>query len=752
MNHCAAVYRCFLLFAWLVFGWQSLSAQQTGSLRALVVSSETGEPVVGAQITVYDEYNEIVYLNVTNLDGFALFRGLEVRSYRFQVRSLGFQTLQEEFEVQAGVRDVIRIRLTPSIDELEEVMVEAQRSNTAGNAGIERIQRDDLSRIPTAGLSGDLASYLSTIPGIVTTGDTGGDLFIRGGLPSQNIVFVDNIPVVKPFHISNIYSAFPEEILQTADVYAGGFGAEYSNATSAVLDIQLRPGNLVRPQGSVSLSPFIAAVSAEGPLVKDESSVLLSGRFSTIAQGSEWLSGRQQDLQFYDLTGRYTLNTDSFNCSITGILTSDQGSLNPARDINIGWTNEAAGIRCFGFDGSLTYPFEFTIGYSGFENFEEQAGARDSYSIVREGFIQFDQRFYALGSEWEIGLRPSVKYYRSRISSRFNISDSFEESLPILQAYAKVDINPSGVFSLQPGIASISSTNGGPTFEPRLRMSYRPERPARTELSLALGRYVQLADGFSDQRDAGNSFYIWRPSQREFPLQESLHGILEYRQGIGDYLTANAEAYIKKYNNLIVARWTPESQISTEPGLADGLSYGLDLNLRFRKQRADLMLNYGYMVVEYEAARDNLGAWVESEVIGFNPAHDQRHRFNAVVNYDFGIFKGAVRWEVSSGLPYTRVFGYDLFLDIVNQDPNVEPGVGRTLFSEPYGDRLPAYHRLDLSFRKDWQWSEKWTTTAELGAYNIYDRANIFLYDVNERTRVDQIAFIPYLSVKTSLN
>jgi hypothetical protein len=283
-----------------------------------------------------------------------------------------------------------------------------------------------------------------------------------------------------------------------------------------------------------------------------------------------------------------------------------------------------------------------------------------------------------------------VKYYRARLSSRFNIDDSFEESIPILQAYARVDINPSGVVSLQPGIASISSTNGGPTFEPRLRMSYRPQGNDRTELSIALGRYFQLADGFSDQRDAGNSFYIWRPSQSEFPLQESLHGILEYRQRMGDHFSTNMEIYAKKYNNLIVARWTPESQISTTPGLANGLSYGLDLSLRYRRQRADLMLSYGYMVVEYEAARDNLGAWVESEVVGFNPAHDQRHRFNAVANYDFGLFRASFRWEVSSGLPYTRVFGYDLFLDIVNQDPNRERGVGRTLFSEPYGERLPA--------------------------------------------------------------
>ncbi|MFN1835645.1 carboxypeptidase regulatory-like domain-containing protein [Balneola sp. MJW-20] len=741
-----------LLLLVLIFTGGAVHAQQFGSLRALVISADTGEPIVGAHITVYNENNEIVYVNVTNLDGFSLFRDLDAKVYRFRVTSLGYMTLEQYVEVEPGQRDVIRIRMEPSVDEMDEILVEGRRDNTAGRAGIDRIQRDDLARIPTAGLSGDLASYLSTLPGVVTTGDSGGDLYIRGGLPSQNIVFIDHIPVVKPFHISNIYSAFPEEVLQTADVYAGGFGAEFTNATSAVVDVQLRPGNLVRPRGTATVSPFITSLTAEGPLAKDVSSILISGRLSTISTGSDLLSSRQQDLKFFDLIGRYTLSTESFNCNITGMMTSDEGVLNPQRGVDIGWTNNAAGLRCFGFDGSFAFPFEFTLGYSDFENYEGSAANKQSYSKVAEAFIQFDQRFYALGSEWELGLRPSVKSYRARLSSRFSGIESFEEALPILQGYIRVDLKPNPEWTIQPGIGSISSTNGGPTFEPRLRISYKPEKLEKTEISAATGRYYQLADGISDQRDAGNSFYIWRPSQKRFPLQESIHSMIDFQQGIGNYINTNVEFYSKWYKNLIVAKWTPESQISTDPGLADGLSYGVDLRFNYNKRPLNMALSYGYSIVEYEAAADDLGAWIDGEVVRYNPAHDQRHRFNAVLNYDLGFVTTGIRWEFGTGLPYTRVFGYDLYIGILQQDPNLVPGTARTLYSEPYGARLPTYHRLDMSVRKSFTLNEEWGIDLEAGSYNLYNRANVFLYDVNEVARVDQIAFIPYLSVKTRFN
>src|SRR5690606_35192440 len=113
--------------------------------------------------------------------------------------------------------------------------------------------------------SGDLATYLQTLPGVVTTGDRGGQLFVRGGTPAENLALVDGIPIYQPFHILGFFSVFPEDLVSSVDFYAGGFGARYSGRTSSVLDVQMRDGNPNKLSGAGSISPFLAEVLAEGP-------------------------------------------------------------------------------------------------------------------------------------------------------------------------------------------------------------------------------------------------------------------------------------------------------------------------------------------------------------------------------------------------------------------------------------------------------------------------------------------------------
>src|SRR5690606_2971084 len=115
--------------------------------------------------------------------------------------------------------------------------------------------------------SGDLASYLQTLPGVTTTGDRGGQLFVRGGTAAENLVLVDGIPIYQPFHILGFFSVFPEDLVSSVDFYAGGFGARYSGRTSSVLDVGLREGNANTTRAVGTASPFLAEVMVEGPVV-----------------------------------------------------------------------------------------------------------------------------------------------------------------------------------------------------------------------------------------------------------------------------------------------------------------------------------------------------------------------------------------------------------------------------------------------------------------------------------------------------
>ena len=104
------------------------------------------------------------------------------------------------------------------------------------------------------------------MPGVVLMGDRGGQLFIRGGEPSQNLTLLDGMYVYQPFHILGFYSAFPSEIISQADVYAGGFGSKFTGRISSVIDVQSRNGDKRGFDASASLSPFTSSLRVEGPL------------------------------------------------------------------------------------------------------------------------------------------------------------------------------------------------------------------------------------------------------------------------------------------------------------------------------------------------------------------------------------------------------------------------------------------------------------------------------------------------------
>ncbi|HKK26062.1 MAG TPA: carboxypeptidase regulatory-like domain-containing protein, partial [Gracilimonas sp.] len=233
---------------------------QDALIRTVVISSEDGSPMVGANVLIYStgQNSELLYNCVTNPTGFCEIRGITPETeFELRISYVGFAAHAERFVLEPDERRTIRVELETEVGALEdEAVVIGDRMVTTGRAGVQRVSSDDIARIPTPGVDGDLVSFLQTEPGIVTTGDRGGDLYIRGGTPDQNLVLVDNLPVVKPFHVSNLFSAFSEEVVQNADVYAGGHGAEFSNAMSAVIDISLRPGNFRQYSGSGAVSPY----------------------------------------------------------------------------------------------------------------------------------------------------------------------------------------------------------------------------------------------------------------------------------------------------------------------------------------------------------------------------------------------------------------------------------------------------------------------------------------------------------------
>jgi len=743
---------CLLLSAMFgLFGLQNAAAQEA-LLRVVAVSGEDGSPLVAANVLMYRQGEEELRYNcVTNNDGFCEIRNIEPgMEYELRITYVGFARFRQNVSLEAGERETIRVELPPEMGEFDEITVRGERVLTTGEVGVRRIGSVDIGRIPTPGVDGDLVSYLSSEPGVVSTGDRGGDLFIRGGTPDQNQILVDNLPIVKPFHISNLFSAFSEDIVQTADMYAGGYGAEYSGATSAVIDIKLRPGNMKNFAASGAVSPYMVSLHMEGPIKTDGQSFLLTGRRSVIEDVSPTLIGEEIPLQFSDIVGRYTIQGDNISCNITGIRTNDSGEIVPGQELRHSWSNNVLGARCLAFDTGFNHPLEMTAGYSGYQNSEGAGGDNERFSSLNQFYMNLNLQELILGIPVNYGFGVNFRNFNIDLQEKFISQRSINRIIPVISLFTLASWEPNNRWAVQPGVASQISLDSPTSLEPRLRIAWKPDGTDQQELSLAAGRYVQLTTGVSDQRDVGTVFTVLQPVETGDPLPSSLHGILAYQQRLGNFFVANVEGYVKDYKNIQVSKWTPENRIELETALADGFTYGFDLRFRYFKNPFFISAGYGWSFVEYEATSGNLGAWIEEPVFEFYPAHDQRHKLNTVLGYKFADFEGNIRWELGSGKPYTRIFGFDMSVRVPMEDVTETPGIPRILFSRPFGERMPYYHRLDVSVNRSFSLSQGWTVKAETGVINAYNRNNIFNFDFNTLQRVDQGPLFPYLSVKIS--
>jgi hypothetical protein len=310
-------------------------------------------------------------------------------------------------------------------------------------------------------------------------------------------------------------------------------------------------------------------------------------------------------------------------------------------------------------------------------------------------------------------------------------------------------------FFINPSVAAqIPMSWGELSLEPRLRTSYRPGGSENTKFTAGGGYYYQFISGISDERDAGSSFQVWTPTPFENHPLQAIHGLLGWNQRLLPSLHLSLEGWYKKLQNLPVPEWTPVARFNTNLVRADGTAFGADFSAQYERGPLRLSLTYGYGQITYHAARSTLGGWVDEPVVEYTPPHDLRHKVGLTASIDVNQFTAGVKWEYSSGLPMTKVYGFDTMLEIrgLRDLPFQDVGTPRALYNRPYSSRLPAYHRLDVSLERQFDLSPTLGLTTEAGAINAYDRANVFYVDIYSLDRVDQLPVLPYLTFQLTFN
>lgn len=704
-----------------------------------------GQPLVGVHVVLEDGQQSTG--TITNRDGYYLIPRVKPGRYRAQFSFVGYATVSDSLSFDFNEQHQLNVSLAVDPEALKEVVVESERPehDHARSAGFVSVRPGDIQKIPLPGLSNDLANFLTAVPGIRSTGEQGGRLYVRGGTPTQNLFLIDGIPIYQPLHIVGFYSAFPDEIVSNANIYAGGYGARYGGRLSSVVDVSSKNGSKRRLVGSASIAPLLGTARIELPLLRDRISVVASVRESLVERVFPEALRDDLPYRFGDrFVKLHAFLSKTSHVAITGLSTNDRGNVAAESGLasDIQWQNRAVGARYFYLAQAFPVLTELVLSISNFEMTSGPVGMPDQISRVN-GFTGAINFGYLLGS-WEahFGLFAHSTSYRYNLDAQRAI----DEQEFIGEGGVYLDLRfflPKG-FMVEPGMRVHSFASRGQMFvEPRIRATWQPVSDLlwQSKFSLAAGLYHQQTVGITSDRIVTDVFTAWAPSPKFEAVPRAVHVIAGWSARPARGITASVEAYTKFFEHLAFPDFAETVRPDSRFLQVEGYSNGLDAQLEVRRRDWFGVAGYGLSGVLYEAEGQR-----------FHPPHDRRHHVSASFGTTLKNVKVQARWQYGSGLPFTQLAGfYDRVpIDTGSRVHHTAAGTPSIVFAKAYGGRLPAYHRMDLSIERsfDMKWAE---ATFQVGAVNVYDRSNLFDLDLFSERRVNQLPLIPTIGMRVEV-
>lgn len=740
-----------LFVAAILWGTPAQAQNETAAVRGFITDQSDGQALQGVNVALDDGSGDLLGA-ISNDDGFFIITRVPPGIYELRASFIGYETVRQTLDLTDGGIFSRNFAMSPGSAELDEVVVESERDGGAArvNAGVQTVRPEDIELVPTPDVTGDLVSYLTTMPGVVSIGDRGGQLFIRGGEPSHNLSLLDGMYVYQPFHVLGFYSSFSSEILSSADVYAGGFGSKFSGRISSVIDVHTRNANKKSYRKMISMAPFMVTGLLEGPLKKDRISFLLSARASAVKQIASQYVNAPLPYDFGDIYGKvHAIITDNHQASFSVLRTYDRGLVeedSPERPADeIRWQNAGWGLRYLILPKTLPVLAEILVSHS---TLNTELGSRDeprrtSYIGGLNAAVNITN--YGRRSQFNWGFFIRSPEVRSELDGLYQNLEQTSARSTNVGGYLEPDVYVGRGLRIRfGGLAQLLGTSGF-FIEPRLRLLWEW---GIHQVSAAGGIYHQEIAGLNDRRDATNVFTTWTESPTG-TVPQAAHALLGYRVTPSASLELSIEGYHKWLKNLSISEWTAFPRFTTNLQEASGRAMGLDLRMEIRRPNFYGFLNYGLNWVRYKAMQENLPIWFGTNEVEFRPPHDRRHQINLLARTSFRKIDFSLRWNFGSGLPYSQVRAFDGFILMDGVvDVEEEKGESRVIYDAPFGGELPPYHRLDISVERVFRYGEDSFITVHAGVINAYNRTNIFALDVFTLRQVDQLPFIPTIGVK----
>ncbi|MCE7934440.1 MAG: TonB-dependent receptor [Chlorobi bacterium CHB2] len=748
-----------------LFPAATLAQEANGTIRGIVVSAETKEPVTGATVAIPDTKRGAI----SNRNGEFTIDKLTPGGYSLKVTSLGHQpVVKTDIIVRPDRITQVTIELPEKSTVGQEVTVTAGYFSGREESAISAVamNAEEIRRAP--GSAGDISRVLNALPSVARTADNRNDLAVRGGSPVETSFSIDNIPIPNVNYFPQQGSSggpigfLNVDFIDGVEFQAGGFGAEYGDRLSSVVNINYRDGNREELEGQIDLNMAGFGGAIEGPLPGSVGSFMLSGHRSyldLIQSGSNYDGAPR----FGDLQGKATVDLDQNNrVTLLGIAALSQfnRTYEEAQDNGNSYGEQQALQTTAGGNwrsiwsgvgfSNTSLSFSSTDADEEFFRFSNrQLTYRNNYVESAITLRNLNTVEIADNQTLEFGIEAAreIMNYDVYMGPDTNSVGEVTSALEFMKefttakggAYVSHSWTPTEALTTSVGMrAEYFSVNGDLTVSPRASVVYRATDQLR--LKGAFGIYHQTLPMALLAQD---------PRNESLPSVQSTHYVLGADYMLTDDTKLTVEGYVKQYRDLPLNPQRPMVSIIDEASgdnhfgnygelLAngEGRSHGVELLLQ-KKLAEDF---YGLVSASYirSSYRDANGEWRDR-------MFDNKYLFSVVGGWrPNNLWEVSVRFNMAGGTPYTPL---DL-TESARQNRTVRDN------SKFMAERYPDYHTLNVRVDRRFLFDRS-NLVIYLSVLNAYNRDNVADYYWNrvkkEQRAQLQLGLIPILGVEWEL-
>jgi len=735
-----------------------ISAQKKATLSGLISASESNESLIGVTILI----PELNTGTVTNSYGFY---SISVPSgvYEVYVRFLGFKELKTQVDLSKNIE--LNFALNAVSEQLEEVIVSSSIEDIVirkPQMSLNSLTAETIQQTPTVLGEADVLKAIQLLPGISSAGEGASGFNVRGGAADQNLITLDEATIFNSSHLFGFFSVFNPDAIKDLKLYKGGIPAKYGGRVSSVLDIYQKEGNSKQFKMNGGIGLISSRLIAEGPLQKDKGSFLLGAR-GTYAHLFLKLSDNPNSAYFYDLNTKLSYQFDKKNrVFLSGYFGRDVFNVNQSflavygnSVFNLRW-NHIFSPKLFS-NLSLIYSdyyYGLTLDFVGFnwdsgiQNFNLKYDFKNyitDKTLLNFGVNAIHYTFNPGSIEPNratSGINPSQLDKKTafegslyadatqQVSERFAIQYGLRINHFIRFGQKGMNLYANGlpvVYNSQLGIyqsASVVGQNSETSntksiknythFEPRLTLSYGVQDYS---LKLSYNRINQYLHLISNT-NSPTPLDVWAPSGPYIEPQQLDQWAFGYFKKYNPSYSLQTEVFYKDIDNRLdyIDGADLVANEAIERVLLNGKSRAYGLEILFKKTRGTFQGWLAYTLSKSEQKTLGIGQGDPGINQGewYNTPHDKTHDLSLTGSYLL-----SEKWRLNgnfilqTGQPVTYPNGQYEIAGIV------APNYG--LRNE---NRLPAYHRMDISAtytpKKQKRWKNEWV----FGIYNLYNRKN----------------------------